>query len=270
MKVMKKMIGALLSAALVCVCAGCGQHEAASVTFFKAGKADAAVVKTESCVILVDTGLQKNGGELVEALEDMGVERIDVLIVSHFDKDHVGGAAAVLEAFGAGAVYQSNHPKDSGEYRAYVQALADAGIEPVTVSGTLALELDGLAVSIDGPDETEYDDDPSNNSSLIVTVSLGGDTVVFAGDAEDARITEYLADYERPAGRVILKVPYHGHWQKTLPELFSAMLPDMAVISCSKKEPDGDELARTVSLLESHGAQVYLTYEGDFSAALGQ
>lgn len=272
---MKKLLCILLTAALLLSCLGCagkttGSSEAAvsseaTVTFFKAGKADAAVLRTENAVILLDTGLKKNSGDLIEALEGMGVEAIDILIVSHFDKDHVGGAADILAAFPVGTVYQSNYPKDSDEYAAYAAALADAGITPVTVSKTIAFTLDGLAVSIDGPNRAEYDKDPSNNSSLIAAITCGETTLLFAGDAQDARITEYLADYQRPDGPLILKVPYHGHWQDTLPDFLTAVSPDIAVIPCSKSEPAEDEIEATAAFLESLGSEVYLTCNGDIS-----
>ena len=268
-RIMKKWFCIVLIAALLLPCLGCADSGGgASVTFFKAGKADAAVVQTENAVILVDTGLAKNSDDLIGELTERGVESIDVLIVSHFDKDHVGGAADVIAAFPVGTVYQSNYPKDSEEYAAYTAALAAAGIEPVTVSDTVSFTLDGLSVVIDGPDQALYAVDPSNNSSLIATVACGDTTVLFAGDAQDARITEYLATFERPAGTLILKVPYHGHWQSALPDFLAAVSPDIAVIPCSKSEPDEDEIDAVTALLDDLGAEIHLTRDGDYTVSL--
>lgn len=269
---MKRLTILLLLAAVLLGCIGCGARADGdvTVTFFKAGKADAAVVQAGDAVILIDTGLAKNADELIESLETLGVERIDILIVSHFDKDHVGGAADILAHFAVGTVYQSNSPKDSDEYDAYVDALADAGLTAVTVSETVALTVGGVTLAIDGPAEEAYDDDPSNNSSLIVTLTYGGHTVLFAGDAQDARLAEYLADFERPEGDLILKVPYHGHWQDMLPAFLEAAAPDAAVLPCSKSEPEADERARTEAYLESLGAAVYRTFEGDITLTLSE
>jgi len=266
---MKKVLLFLLAAALLLSCTGCaGTGHTASVTFFKAGKADAAVVQTENAVILVDTGLAKNSDDLIEELAERGVEAIDVLILSHFDKDHVGGAADILAAFPVRTVYQSNYPKDSEEYEAYTAALAAAGIEPVTVTDAVSFTLDGLSVVIDGPDQALYAVDPSNNSSLIATVTCGDVTVLFAGDAENARLTEYLENYTRPAGTLLLKVPYHGHWQSALPDFLTAVSPDIAVIPCSKNEPDEEEIDAVTALLDDLGAEIHLTCDGDYTAAL--
>ena len=265
---MKRFLLFLLAAALLFPCLGCGGTDSAAVTFFKAGKADAAVIRTKRSVLLVDTGLSKNSDDLIEDLTELGVESIDVLIVSHFDKDHVGGAADILAAFPVGCVYQSNCPKESGEYAAYTAALAAAGIEPVTVTEPVSLELDGVSVVIDGPDRETYSIDPSNNSSLLVTVTCGDSTALFPGDAQSARLAEILEDFTRPAGTLVLKVPYHGHRQAGLAEFLAAVRPDIAVIPCSKSEPDGDEIAFVTSLLTDLGAEVFRTCDGDYTVTL--
>lgn len=271
---MRRLAYILIAAALLVMCAACGGDGAeqaaadAVVTFFKAGKADAAVIQAEGSVILVDTGLAKNADDLIESLEALGVERIDVLILSHFDKDHVGGAADILRHFDVGAVYQSNYPKDSDEYAAYAAAAEERGIDPLTVSGTETVYLGGLTVEISGPAQAEYKKDPSNNSSLIVTAARDGATVLFAGDAEDARLTEYLASYERGEGHIILKVPYHGHWQDKLPVFAEAVMPSAAVLPCSKSEPEEDEREKTEALLAGLGADIYRTFEGDITLRL--
>ena len=255
-----------MAAALLLPCVGCGGT--ATVTFFKAGKADAAVVQTKNAVILVDAGLAKNSDDLIEDLRELGVESIDVFIVSHFDKDHVGGAADVIAAFPVGTVYQSNCPKESDEHKSYLAALEAAGIEPVTVSETVSFQLDGLTVTIDGPASETYAVDPSNNSSLIASISHGRTTVLFTGDAENARLTEYMQEFTRPAGKLILKVPYHGHWQSSLPDFLTAAAPDIAVIPCGKNEPDEKEILEVTELLTGLGAEVRLTRDGDYTVKL--
>ena len=90
----------LLLALCLMLLPGCarGESEAEtlSVTFFDAGKADAILVRTGEHALLIDTGLNKNGAALVDALRAAGVQSLDVLLITHFDKDHVGGADSVL------------------------------------------------------------------------------------------------------------------------------------------------------------------------------
>ena len=223
---------------------------------FSAGKADAFLLWTEDSAILIDCGEKGFGKEILSYCESQGIEKLDALILTHFDKDHVGGAAKVLKSMEVGAVYQSNFPKDSSEYENYLEALAEVGIDAVTVTSDRTLTIDGVAYAIDAPKQAEYAVDPSNNSSLIVRVSDGSCDLLFTGDAEDARLAEYLA--EDPDGCDFLKVPYHGHWQELLPDLVGKLSPQIAVITSSEEIPED---AETVALLEEAGAQVLLTRE---------
>ena len=63
-----------------------------TITALKGGAADSFVLKTPNHTVIIDTGLDKNGDELVESLKEQGITMIDELIITHFDKDHVGGA----------------------------------------------------------------------------------------------------------------------------------------------------------------------------------
>ena len=257
--------------ALIALLCGCGKSapdgaeaegEAAAGTglevyCFSAGKADAFLLYTEGSAVLIDCGEKGFGKEILARLEEAGIESLDYLIITHFDKDHVGGAAKVINNIPVGAVLQSNCPKDSEEYEKYLTALANAGIEPVTVRESMAFTLDGVAYTVDPPRKEDYNSDDSNNSSLIVSVKNGENDLLFMADAQNDRIAEFLAtdrtDYD------FLKFPYHGHWQETLPELIASVKPEYTVITSSEAEPED---AETLSLLKEAGAAVYLTRNG--------
>lgn len=254
---------ALLSAPL----AGCWLDPTDSdtmvATVFQADKADAILIQQGSSNILVDTGLQENAAQLISSMRKLGANILDALIITHFDKDHVGGAASVLSSMTVRRVFQSNYPRESDEYDLYVAALAAAGITPTTVTATNAMtSLGNASVVINGPAEEEYDDEPSNNSSLITTVSFGNTTFLLTGDAEKARLKEFIAGYTRPSGKLALKVPYHGHTQGQLDELIEAVQPDVAVITNGAEEPTADELTEVKALLEDAGSQVFATSAG--------
>ena len=221
---------------------------------FQAGKADAFLLTTGSSAVLIDTGETKLGSELLSHLAEAGIDRLDCLLITHFDKDHVGGAAAVLAGIPVDRVLQSNCPKDSDEYAAYTAALAEAGLSPVTVTETYAFTLDGVCYTVDPPRKDDYEDSDSNNSSLIVTVENGKNRLLFSGDAETERLAEFIAYSGRSCD--FLKVPYHGHAQEGLAELIASVKPAVAVITSSEKEPEDEE---TLELLEEAGAEVYLT-----------
>ena len=262
---MRKQVFALLLAAVLLTACGAGaekEPEIAAATeltvhFFDAGKADAILLTTPNHTMLVDAGEQGFGKTILAYLEKQGIERIDYLIVTHFDKDHVGGMARVINNIAVGTVLQSNQPKDSEEYEKYVKALAKAGLEAITVRDTYRFELDGVRCVVDPPRQTAYADDSSNNSSLIVSVTNGANRFLFTGDAQTERLAEFL-NADKTAYDV-LKVPHHGKEEPLLDAVLASVRPAYAVITSSDEEP---ESAAVVSALERAGATVLLTRNG--------
>ena len=96
-----------------------------------------------------------------------------------------------------------------------------------------------------------------NNNSLLVSVTHGGNRLLFAGDIEKQRIRDLLdtgiAQYD------FLKVPHHGVYNNGLPDFFRAVGMEYAVITCSNKNPAE---SKTLEALESLGTETYLTANG--------
>lgn len=261
-------------ACFLCFLAGCGggptpattepSETAAPVSdtlnlwCFEAGKADAFLLWNESGAVLIDTGESGFGKTILEKLSELGIERLDYLIVTHFDKDHVGGAKKLLSAIPVGTVLQSNCPKTGADaYEKYVAALAAAGIEASTVRQTLRFTLGDVRFTVDPPAAEHYETDASNNSSLIVSVTHGADSLLFCGDAEDLRLAEFLET--NPGKYDLVKLPHHGRWQSTLEQLLEQTQPTWTVITSSDEEPEDPE---TLALLNRSGIQTILTREG--------
>ena len=259
----KLRLAAVLAALMLL--SGCGETEVPAQTetaerteltvyCFSAGKADAFLLYTEDSAVLIDTGESGFGKTILAYMEAHGIGKLDCLIITHFDKDHVGGAKKILESVQVDRVLQSNCPKDASAYNKYVSALDALGMEAETVREILTFELDGVTYTVDPPAQETYAEDESNNSSLIVSVENGQNRLLFAGDAEDLRLTEFLSG--DPGHYDFLKVPYHGHWQSTLGALLKAVSPTAAVITSSDEEPEDEQ---TLDLLAQYGVETCLT-----------
>ena len=227
------------------------------IHFFNAGKADAILLTTANSAVLIDTGEMGFGKTILAYLEEKDVGHLDYLIVTHFDQDHVGGAAKVLEGINISMVLQSNQAKDSKEYEKYIEALNNAGVVQVTVRETYEFALDGVSYAIDPPRQTEYDKDKSNNSSLIVSVTNGDDSFLFTGDAQTERLAEFLDTNRRTYD--VLKLPHHGREEPLLGALLASTKPSYAVITSSDDEPESEDVVKT---LEQAGTCVLLTRKG--------
>jgi beta-lactamase superfamily II metal-dependent hydrolase len=228
------------------------------IVCFQAGKADAFLLLTPESAVLIDCGEKGFGKTILAELEARGIERLDCMIITHFDQDHVGGAARILNNFPVARILQSDCPKDSEEYEKYVKAVTNAAIEPETVRENLSFALDGVTYAVNPPKRTKYESDSSNNSSLIVSVENGANRLLFTGDAEDERLEEFLAlDW---GAYDFLKMPHHGRWHETLPLLLEMTAPRYAVITSAEDELEDSE---TLELLEASGAETFLTRNGN-------
>ena len=265
---LRRLSALLLAAALCLSLASCGGIDAPApaapppfdgleVTVFNAGKADAILLETPTSAVLIDCGGKDFGPSLADELAARGVERLDALILSHFDKDHVGGAAKVLSGVGAARVLQNACPRPGAAYDKYLRALWKLSLEPETVREDLSFTLDGVRYTVEPPRREHYDRDESNNSSLIVTAVYGKTRLLFMGDAQTARICEYLAS--SPPRCDLIKLPHHGEKEKMLDALLASVKPEYAVITCSAAEP---EAASTAAALQAAGVESYLTRLG--------
>ncbi len=229
----------------------------------KAGAADTFVLISDNHVTLIDTGLDKKGDELVAFLQEKGVTRIDELIITHYDKDHVGGADHVINNFEIGTVYTTYQSKESDDITAYMEALSQNGLHETVVTRTTSFAADGISFTIYPPMARVYEDSMSNNSSLVIMVKAGDYSMLFAGDAEEARINELLKTEGLEC--TILKVPHHGRYKVNFQEFIDYVSPQYAIITSSKSEPEDQEV---LDILEAAGAQTYLTRDGDVTITI--
>ena len=188
------------------------------------GQGNAVLIRTAGHDLLYDTGPQYGPGSdagervLVPLLRAQGVGKLDLLVLSHRDGDHTGGAASVLRAVGAHRVLSSleaGHP---------LRALA-----PHQPCAT------GQRWRWDGVDfEVLHPDDPaaarSNARSCVLRVAGRGGTALLAGDIEalqELRLVERFG--ERLAADVLL-VPHHGSKTSSTPVFVHHVHPDWALV----------------------------------------
>ena len=221
---------------------------------FAAGKADAFLFYTDNSAVLIDTGESGFGKTIVQKCADLGINELDCLILTHFDKDHVGGAKKVIDSLKVDRILQSNSPKESDAYAKYLEAIERKAITPETVRSVLQFNADGVQYTVDPPAREIYEDSASNNSSLVTTVTHGDVNMLFLGDAEDARLQEYLAKKPRPCQ--VVKLPHHGRWHSALNALMAQTKPAYVIATSSSDELEDDQ---TVKLVNDSGAQLFLT-----------
>lgn len=229
------------------------------ITALNVGKADCFVIQTSKSVTMIDTGTEESV-EAVEAfLNKNGITRIHQLMITHFDRDHVGGADHVLKKCEVDKVYSTYYiAKDSDDIDEYKKALKKKGLSPILVDTERSYTLDGVTWELYPPEKDDYKKEISNNSSMVARMSYGKVSALFTADAQKARIAELL---EQPNLKSdIIKMPHHGGFEKNLDDLIELVQPKYAILTGSNAQPEDEE---TMSLLKKNGVKSYCTKDGD-------
>ena len=250
---------ALVTAAAALFSAGCTAKDKAkeqteaslTVTFLEVGKADAIVIKTAQHAVVIDCGEKGDGKKVVAELEEKGVTTVDKLIITHYDKDHVGGAAKVIKSFDVGEVYAPDYEEQSDEMDKFSAALSGKGMAPTLLTEDTSFEYDGVSFEVLAPKKTFYGEDDDNDFSLVTKVTHGENVLLFTGDAMEQRLDEIM-----DIGTcTFLKIPYHGRKLSNLGEFLDAVEPKCAVACTSQSE-----FASSVqTLLTEKGIRFYST-----------
>ncbi len=267
MKCLTKRVLFFVCCLLLLFCVSCTEGDTVVLSFYKIGKADAALIMgtdTDSSPfsVLIDTGEAEDAPEIIAKLQAAGVKALDILVLTHFDKDHIGGFPALIDQIPAKQILLPDYIGEGEPYDALTAALAV--LTDVTVlTEDVAFSYGDAAFSVSVPKQTAYEKKQDNNASLCVTLHFGKHTVLFAGDAERERQEELIAAGLAPV--TLLKVPHHGVWNKGLDVFLKACHPAYAVITDSDKNPAEQE---TLDALTDLGVDIYETRNGDIRVTL--
>lgn len=215
-------------------------------------KADCIIIDTPEYNIMIDCGEEDDYDRIKAFLDDRNIDTIDMLLLTHLDRDHIGAAGSIIRDYDITEIYQSANDEGSDEYLDYIDATIEKHIIPKKLIISSDIELGNLSLHVIPGEKMTYEDD--NDYSIITEVVYGNVKMLFTGDAEDMRLSEYLSDYS--FGKVdFLKVPHHGRYSEGSVNLIDAAAPEFAVIT-SKEDGADKEITDALSFV---GAEFYKT-----------
>ena len=225
------------------------------VTFLDVGQGDAVLLETPRARVLVDQGPPE--GEAAAQLVDMGVRSLSALVLTHPERDHVGGAADVLRRVDVGQVLDPDLDATGPEQEEAIRAARadDVPVRPVRAGATY--RTGGLLLRVLWPADAGRPTEDPNLNAVVLHASYGTTDVFLPADAEsDVTGRLDLPDVE------ILKVAHHGSDDPGLADTLRELRPRVAVISCGRENGYGHPRAETVTALESApGLALYRTDE---------
>lgn len=223
---------------------------------------------------LVDCGPQSAGDDVVNYLDKLGIEELDLVIITHPHEDHMGGLYQVLTnkkvdrivmpKVKQGLVVSQWYLKDIRQIKTSRIPVTYPNLNDVFEIGSSKFKLVGMMTS------REVKDDNINNYSLVFKVSFGNMDVLMTGDAEK-ELEEKLVKSGADIDAEILKIAHHGSKTSSTDEFLDAVNPDYAFISAKKgndfKHPHKD----TMDKLEERRIVLFRTDElGTVIATIGR
>ena len=259
---LKKAVLFLIMLFMLCAFAGCiknaGNPSGFSALFLNTGKSDCFIIRMDSITLMIDTGETDDWNKIITAFDSHGVTRIDYLIITHFDKDHIGCAGSCIRNTDVDTVYAPRSSANSKEYRTLVQAMEDRGMDFSYVTENITINTQNGSVTIYAPLQDSYEDD--NAYSLITDITYKDKSMLFTGDATKKRLAEFLSiapekEYE------IIKLPHHGEYTKSLLTLLSKTNAKYGIITCTSDMSTVED--KTIACAEKYNVELLYTYNGD-------
>lgn len=255
---------ALVLAAVLLLAGACARaEEPVQALFINVGKADAALFLLGDQRFLVDTGTKGSYDQLERVLEAYGVTRLSGVVITHTDKDHVGGLKKLLKSdiavdrVYAGTLHSEKSLEDHPVYEAAKKY--DAPLTWLSAGETVAL-ADGCAFHVLGP--LSQDDEEENNNSLVLRLTTPQGDMLLTGDMELQEESE-LIEAGLISQAAVLKVAHHGNEDATGWQFVLLARPQWAVISTSSVEKPETPSSKVLSRLKDVKANVAVTQDAE-------
>ena len=247
------------------------------------GQGDCTLIRfPNNETMLIDAGKSSEGERVVAYLKNFfkneGLNKINYLVLTHSDSDHIGGAIDVLQNIEVDTVYRPNiytqeeadelaygsqvYVVDTVTYNTIIDLIEQKECNVVVTKSGESMNLGGARVEFLSPNEEYYSD--SNSFSAVIMITYQTKKFLFMGDAgvdiENVLIEEYGSYLDAD----VLKVGHHGSATSSSNAFLDIVSPSYSLmyISSNKDFPD----TSVVNKLRELGSEIYSTYsKGDFA-----
>jgi competence protein ComEC len=244
------------------------------VIFFNLGQGDAIFIQTpEAHQILIDGGPSSAILEKLTREMPFWDRTIDLIILTHPEKDHLIGLIEVLKRYKVENILWTGVIRNTPEYKEWEVLLKKKGAKIFFAKAGQKILSQGLIMEILYPLEElagkEFKN--SNDTSIVAKLIFGGNSFLFTGDVgkniEKELIRQYSLSNSAELATLdsdVLKVGHHGSKTSTGDEFIQQVSPEMVVISVGKGNPYGHPHQEVLEILAKYGIRVLRTdREGD-------
>lgn len=225
------------------------------------GQGDAMLIRSGGAVALIDVG--KHDRAIDDCLTALKIEIIDLLVLTHYDIDHVGGLAGAIGGRQVGVALLTEFEDIRPAKSASIDLLKGHGIATTTAHTGLTGQLGAVSWRVLTPNAGAREAEDSNDASTTMLFE-GSEFRLLAtadlGERGQMRLSRVLGDWVGDQRPLILKVSHHGSADQ-YPELIEYLKPTLSVISVGASNSYGHPTDRTIRLLQRVGSAILRTDE---------
>ncbi len=223
------------------------------ITVFDVGQGLAVLARTSSRALLYDAGpgfgpeADSGSRVVVPALRGAGIARVDLMVLTHEDTDHVGGALSVLESLEVEAIASSLAPQHP------LNALA---VSPRRCRAGERWQWDGVRFEFLHP-PAGASAARRNNQSCVLRIATAGGSMLLTGDIERSAEEELLKSAFVKSDIVL--VPHHGSRSSSSPAFVAAVQPRYAIVPVGYRNRFGHPVPEVLARYGGAGARLLRT-----------
>ncbi len=239
------------------------------IYFVDVGQGDCTFIVTpKNKTILIDgggsTGSDFDVGEstLLPYILDRGYKKIDLMVISHFDQDHIGGLLTILRELKVNRVCISKQEENSENYQEFLEIVKEKSIPVsiVKVGDKIKIEKN-LYFDILWPQEEQILENRINNNAIVMKLNYNGFSCLFTGDIEKVAEDRMVSLYKNKSvlESDILKVAHHGSKTSTTENFLELVNPKNCLIGVGENNLFGHPSSEVIERLEKSNVKVYRT-----------
>lgn len=230
------------------------------VHYLSVGKGDSILIKCGSQTMLIDGGSAEAGSLVRDYLISQDVGRLDYVVGTHFDHDHLDGLESVLSSLECGTFILPDRDSDTDKHSALMQLISNKGIMVSNPVHGESFTLGSAVCTVLAPLRSDYEE--NNDHSIVLRIDHGSNSFLFMADAQKTAEKEILKAYREGGGQLlqadVLKVSSHGGKNATGKEFLTAVAPAYAVLSCDSDDTDYPA-EKVLKRLTENGTDIFRT-----------
>lgn len=234
-------------------------------------QAESILIVQDGFTMLVDSGDNFTGDDVVKYIKNLGIDKIDIFLITHFHRDHAGGAHKIISSLDVKKIvcHKFSDLSTMQERFWYIDMSISRSIRETFGSMSIFMESaceNNKLKNFDVGDAKVYtlsqnnDAVNVNNKSIVFKLVYGDFSMLFMADAE-SEVEKELLEEDADLSADVLKIGHHGSKTSTTDEFLDKVNPKYAVVSCGNGNDYNHPYGAVTKRFEDKNIPLYRTDE---------